>query len=89
MGPRLFRQANCNLRKDDLIYFVSTEQGKDIVIEYAGRKSMRIKNLLVIGGSRTGKYIAMKLSNYYNIKLIDKDIGKCAIIWQKIFQECK
>ena len=83
-GTTLIPTGKLQFRKDDLIYFVSTEKGKDIVIEYAGRKSMRIKNLLVIGGSRTGKYIAMKLRNYYNIKLIDKDLGKCNYLAKNI-----
>jgi len=83
-GTTLIPTGKLQLRKDDLIYFVSTEKGKDVVIEYAGRKSLRIKNLLVIGGSRTGKYIAMKLSNYYNIKLIDKDLGKCNYLAKNI-----
>lgn len=83
-GATLIPTGKLQLRKDDLIYFVSTEKGKDVVIEYAGRKSLRIKNLLVIGGSRTGKYIAMKLRNYYNIKLIDKDLGKCNYLAKNI-----
>lgn len=76
-GTTLIPTGKLQLLKDDLLYFVSTEAGKNQVIEFAGKKSVQIKNILVIGGSRTGKYIALKLSKYYNIKLIDKDIEKC------------
>jgi len=76
-GSTLIPTGNLQLKKDDLIYFVSTDEGKNHVVEYAGKKSVQIKNILVVGGSRTGKNIALKLSRYYNIKLIDKDIEKC------------
>jgi len=83
-GTTLIPTGKLQLRKDDLVYFVSTEEGKDVVIEYAGKKPVQVKNLLVIGGSRTGKYIALNLSKYYNIKLIDKDIEKCNYLAKNI-----
>lgn len=76
-GKTMIPTGKLQLKKNDLLYFVSTEAGKDKVLEYAGKKSVQIKNILVIGGSRTGKYIALRLSKYYNIKLIEKDIEKC------------
>ncbi|HBB93575.1 MAG: Trk system potassium transport protein TrkA [Bacteroidetes bacterium GWF2_49_14] len=63
--------------KGDLLYFVATDRGKDKVLEYAGKKIIQIKNILVIGGSKTGKYIALRLGKYYNIKLIEKNLEKC------------
>jgi trk system potassium uptake protein TrkA len=83
-GTTLIPTGKLQLNKDDLVYFVSTEEGKNHVIEYAGKKSLPIKSVLVIGGSRTGKYIALKLSKYYNIKLIDKDIEKCNYLAKNI-----
>lgn len=68
----------------DHLYFISTPQGKDKVLEYVGKKSYDIKNVLVIGGSRTGKYIALRLNKYYNIKLIEKDLDKCNILAKTI-----
>lgn len=76
-GKTMIPTGGLQLKKNDILYFVSTEEGKNHVIEYAGKKSVQIKNILVIGGSRTGKYIALRLSKYYNIKLIDKDIERC------------
>jgi trk system potassium uptake protein TrkA len=80
----LIPNGRLKLYKDDLVYFISTEEGKDQVIEYAGKKSLPIKNLLVVGGSRTGKYIALSLSKYYNIKLIDKNLEKCNYLAKNI-----
>lgn len=80
----LIPNGDLQLMKNDLVYFVATEEGKDSVVEYAGKKTVRIKNLLVIGGSRTGKQIALKLSKYYRIKLIDKDIERCNYLAKNI-----
>jgi len=76
-GKTLIPTGKLQLKVDDLLYFVSTDKGKDNVVDYTGKKSPQIKNILVVGGSRTGKHIALKLSKRYNIKLIDKDIEKC------------
>lgn len=65
------------LRKGDHLYFVSTPDNKEKVLEYAGKKAIQIKNVMIIGGSRTGKYTAMKLSQIYNVKLIEKDPNRC------------
>jgi len=83
-GTTLIPTGKLNLKKDDLVYFVSTEEGKNDVIEYAGKKSLPIKNLLIVGGSRTGKYIALRLNKYYNIKLIEKDFAKCNYLAKNI-----
>jgi len=76
-GKTMIPTGELQLFKDDLLYFLSTDHGKDKVLEYAGKKTVQIKNILVIGGSRTGKYIALRQSKYYNIKLIEKDFEKC------------
>lgn len=76
-GKTMIPTGELRLLKDDLVYFLSTDDGKDKVLEYTGKKTIQIKNILVIGGSRTGKYIALRLSKNYNIKLIEKDFEKC------------
>ena len=83
-GKTLIPTGNLQFMKDDLVYFVATEEGKEIVTDYVGKKSAPVRNLLVIGGSRTGKYIALRLSKHYNIKLIDKDIDKCNYLAKNI-----
>ncbi|MFA5433058.1 MAG: Trk system potassium transporter TrkA [Candidatus Paceibacterota bacterium] len=73
----LIPTGNLQILKGDLVYFVATDHGKDKVLEYAGQKPLQIKNILVICGSKTGKYIALRLSEYYNIKLIERNLEKC------------
>jgi len=68
----------------DQLYFVSMQNQKEQILNYTGNKEFEIKNILVIGGSRTGKYIALKLSKYYDIKIIEKDIEKCNYLAKNI-----
>lgn len=69
--------ASTTYNEGDQLYFVSLQNQKEQILKYTGKKDFEIRNVLVIGGSRTGKYIALKLSKYYNIKVIEKDLSKC------------
>lgn len=73
----LIPTGDLQILKGDLLYFATTDSGKDKVLEYAEKKPIHVKNILVIGGSKTGKYIALRLSKLYNIKLIEKNLEKC------------
>lgn len=75
-GKTIIPRGDTVLQKGDHIYFIAKNGGKNGVLHYSGKKSLQIKSVLVIGGSRTGKYIAHRLSKYYDIKLIEKDQKK-------------
>lgn len=68
----------------DQVYFMSKKNQKEQILQYTGKRQFEIRNVLVIGGSRTGKYIALKLSMDYNIKVIEKEIAKCNYLAKNI-----
>lgn len=76
-GETLIPTGKTQFFKGDHIYFIATSEGRQEVLEYAGKKPISIESVLIIGGSRTGKYIAHRLSRYFRIKLIEKDLEKC------------
>lgn len=80
----LIPSGNLVILSGDLLYFVATNNGKEKVLDYVGKKRIQIKNILVIGGSKTGKYIALNLSKIYNIKLIEKNYEKCNYLAKNI-----
>ena len=80
----LIPTGNLVILHGDLLYFLATDNGKEKVLDYVRKKRIQIKNLLVIGGSKTGKYIALNLSKFYNIKLIEKNYEKCNYLAKNI-----
>lgn len=76
-GNTIIPQGSTVFEKHDRVYFASVNKDNALILNFAGVNNYEINKLLVIGGSRTGKYIALKLSKLYKIKLIEKDIEKC------------
>ena len=67
----LIPTGNLQVLKGDILYFISSDTGKDKVLEYAGKKPVQVRNIMVIGGSKTGENIALRLGKDYKIKLIE------------------
>ena len=63
--------------KDDHAYFISEPEGIATVTNLAGKESVEIKNVMILGGSKVGVNTARLLSKKYNIKLIEIDREKC------------
>ena len=63
--------------KDDHAYFISEPNGIKTVTELAGKESVEIKNVMILGGGKVGVNTARILSKKYNIKLIELKKDKC------------
>ncbi len=61
---------------NDLIYVITNKSGISDVMKYAGKKKLDIKNVMILGGSRIGRRIALSLEHRFNIKLIEIDKEK-------------
>ncbi|MEQ8469950.1 MAG: Trk system potassium transporter TrkA [Marinoscillum sp.] len=62
---------------NDHAYFITEPSGIDRVMSLAGKESIEIKNIMILGGSKVGINTAKQLSKKYNIKLIEQDKEKC------------
>jgi trk system potassium uptake protein TrkA len=60
----------------DMIYVISRQDAVSEVMEFSGRGSVNVKNMMILGGSRIGVQIAQALQNNVNIKLIDYNADK-------------
>lgn len=66
------------LREGDIAYFITEPNGGiDKVLALAGKKNLKIKNIMIYGGSQLAYMTAKYLSKKYNIKLVCDDIKKC------------
>ncbi len=60
----------------DVAYIIARQDAIEQVMELSGQKSIAVKNMMILGGSRIGVRVAMELQNEINIKLIDYNSEK-------------
>lgn len=65
---------------DDLVYVISSPAGLNEIMKYSGKEDIVVKNIMILGGSRTGIRTAMDFEHHSNIKLIEIDKEKCNFI---------
>ena len=72
------------IRANDLVYFVCTEENIDFVREQAGKEKHEIKNVIFMGGSRIAVKSVMSLPEDMNIKILEKDRELCYQLSEKV-----
>jgi trk system potassium uptake protein TrkA len=61
----------------DIVYFVTTRSAMGELYEKTGKKLFGVKNIMILGGSRIAQKTAEKLSDQFNIKIIDQNKERC------------
>jgi trk system potassium uptake protein TrkA len=57
----------------DHLFVITHPEGMEQVLEVTGRRKIQVSNIMIVGGSRTGRHLARKLSKDFHIKLIEQD----------------
>ncbi len=60
----------------DHLYIITSAEGMEEVLSNTGKRKIAIRTIMILGGSRTGKHLARKLSKDFHVKLIEKDPQK-------------
>ena len=55
----------------DMVYIIARKDVANRVTELSGQKSVEVKNLMILGGSRIGVRVALELQDDMNVKMID------------------
>ncbi|GJM62142.1 Trk system potassium transporter TrkA [Persicobacter diffluens] len=79
-GKTIIPDGDTRLELNDNVYFVAEPTGVDRVFELKGGTKKKIRNIMILGGSRTGLHAAKKLSqktNKYRVKVVERDREKC------------
>jgi len=63
-------------KADDLAYFITKPEHVETLVEMSGRVIHDIRNVMILGGSKIGVNTARKLSEQYNVKLVEVDKQK-------------
>lgn len=61
----------------DLAYVISTRDGIDEMMKFSGKKNVEARSVMILGGSRIGRHVALNLQHECQVKLIDIDLEKC------------
>lgn len=69
----------------DFVYFVCLGQDLEEILRLFGKKTIPLKNILVVGGGNIGFSLAKELeARRLNVKLIEKDPQRCQMISGKL-----
>jgi len=72
------------LVEDDHAYIITSERGINLLMKYFGKKTVNIKNVMILGGSRIGINTAKQLSHSHNVKLVEQDRTKSYVLANEI-----
>ena len=61
----------------DLVFVISTHEGIDEMMITSGKENFEAKSIMVLGGSRIGKHVALYMQKTSEVKLIDSDPERC------------
>ncbi len=67
-------------QEGDLVFVISTREGIDEMMKTSGKESFEAKNIMILGGSRIGKHVALYMQKNCTVKLIDSDPERCAAL---------
>ena len=77
-------QADSVILENDIVYFVSTPESINEVIDLCGQACYEIKNIMILGGGPMGVLTAGALERDYNITLIEKDKKRAETIANRL-----
>jgi trk system potassium uptake protein TrkA len=70
-------RGNEEFQEGDLAFVISTRDGIGDMMKFSGKRNVEAKSIMILGGSRIGRHIALNLQHYCQVKLIDYDLEKC------------
>lgn len=75
-GQTIIPRSGEVFTEGDMIYVIARQDAVREVMDLSGQSNIKIKNLMILGGSRIGTRIAMELQDELNIKLVDYNADK-------------
>jgi trk system potassium uptake protein TrkA len=69
-------QGSDKLEDKDQVYIITTQRGIELLMKNFGKKSVNVKNVMILGGSRIGRNTAKQLAHNHILKLVERDRTK-------------
>ncbi|MDX1476722.1 MAG: Trk system potassium transporter TrkA [Saprospiraceae bacterium] len=70
-------QPDTVVRRHDHIYFFAKSKRMQEVLQIAGKNPVKVRNIMVVGGTELGMKTAQLLEQDYNVVIVDKDKERC------------
>jgi trk system potassium uptake protein len=70
-------RGNEQFQIGDLVFVISTREGINEMMKTSGKENYEAKNIMILGGSRIGKHVALYMQKNAEVKLIDSNPEKC------------
>ena len=68
----------------DIVFFMTNEDNLDFVREQAGKEDYKIKDIMILGGTKIAQKIVQTMPSHYNVKIIEPDREACIAISDKL-----
>lgn len=69
-------KGNDKFLPDDQVFVITTPNGHEQVLKLAGKENLKFDNIMILGGSKIGRRVAMLLGDKMQVKLIESDPEK-------------
>jgi trk system potassium uptake protein TrkA len=76
-GKTIIPRGNEQFRYGDKVYVISTHEGIDEMMKNSGKENFETNSIMILGGSKIGKHVALYMQKTCEVKIIDSDIKKC------------
>jgi len=76
-GTTIIPRGNEQFHLGDTVYVISTHEGIDEMMKSSGKENFEAKSIMILGGSRIAKHVALYMQKNCEVKLIDSDTKKC------------
>src|SRR5665811_1321024 len=70
-------RGNEHFQLGDMVFVISTHEGINEMMKTSGKENFEAKSIMILGGSRIGKHVALYLQKTCDVKLVDSNIEKC------------
>ena len=65
------------LKENDIVYFISLKESIENIIKICGKHKFKVKDVMIIGGSRIGLNTAELLEKDFRVTLVEKNKKRC------------
>lgn len=76
--------GNDEIKANDIVYFLTVKDHLDFLREQAGKDVIKVKNVMVMGGSRIAQRTIKNMPSNINVKILERDKEKCYYLAEKL-----